>query len=139
MRYNGSMLTDTEFEEKLKLFGKDTFVLTEQHIRLLRSAYVDWNDVEWGAPSIDPKRPYGNGDVIRDIWEELEPDGEWDDDYGLPRNMTPEEWHELREAYETLHRETETALQVILSTGSFEPGRYVSPSYFSTEWRRDAG
>ena len=29
--------------------------------------FVDWNDCEYGAPTIDPKRPYGNSDVEHEI------------------------------------------------------------------------
>ena len=35
------------------------FWLKEEHIKLLRAAYVQWNNCETGAPEIDPKRPYG--------------------------------------------------------------------------------
>jgi len=40
-----------------------TFVLTENHIKLLRKAYVTWEDGDFGAPSIDTRRPYGNSSV----------------------------------------------------------------------------
>ena len=45
------------------------FTVTEEHLKLLRRAYVDWEDCEFGAPAIDCKRPYGNSDVIADIGE----------------------------------------------------------------------
>ena len=41
------------------------FTLTVDHITLLNNMWVDWSDVEYGAPEIDPKRPYGNSDVAR--------------------------------------------------------------------------
>jgi len=40
------------------------------------------------------------------------------------------------EAAETVHRETETALQIVLCTGMMRPGRYVRPSeYNSRNWQ----
>ena len=42
-------------------------MLTEEHIKLLRNMYVGWGYCEFGAPEIDPKRPYGNSHVIGDI------------------------------------------------------------------------
>ena len=45
----------------------NTFELTENHIKLLRNAYVSWDDCETGAPAIDPKRPYGNKYIAQDI------------------------------------------------------------------------
>jgi hypothetical protein len=88
----------------------ETFNLTEQHIALLKRAYVDWQDMETGAPAIDPKRPYGNSDVVGDVATILslpEPEG---GDY---------------EKLLALHRETQTALQVILQFQSFEPATFV--------------
>ena len=31
----------------------ETVELTEDHVRLLRSAYIEWNDCEFGAPAIN--------------------------------------------------------------------------------------
>ncbi len=49
----------------------DRFILTDEHVKLLRQANVSWDGCEFGAPGIDPKRPYGNGDVHSDIVEIL--------------------------------------------------------------------
>lgn len=105
------------------------FTLTEQHVKLLRAATVRWEDIEWGAPAIDGKRPYGNGDIHDDIASIL---GE--------AHVCPNCDHHVlgerdRERLFALHRETETALQIVLSTGSFEPGEYVAPRY-GRNWRR---
>lgn len=43
----------------------------ERHLVLLRRSFWDWNDYEFGAPSMDPKRPYGNSDVENDLAELL--------------------------------------------------------------------
>lgn len=103
------------------------FTLTDQHIKLLRAAYVGWNRAEWGAPEIDPKRPYGNSSVVIDMCEILDvtivdPDEGPDD--------------ETRGRMAALHRETELALQVVLATGAFEPGDYVRKQYSAGGWRR---
>lgn len=105
-----------------------TFEVTAQHLTLLRAAYVSWNDDEFGAPSIDPKRPYGNGDVYRDMAELLDyPNWEADD-----REYSPLERDELAR----LHKETATVLQIILATGEMRPGRYRAEPYQATTWRR---
>jgi len=48
------------------------FTVTDEHLRLLRRACVWWDELEFGAPGIDPKRPYGNSNVFADIAEILE-------------------------------------------------------------------
>jgi hypothetical protein len=96
----------------------ERFVVTDDHIRLLREMYVSWYDCEFGAPTVDPKRPYGNSDVIEDMREVLE------------RLEADED--ELRE----LHLSMKLALQILLvnaSTG-IQPGEYRSECY-SSEWR----
>lgn len=121
------------------------FELTADHVKLLRAAYVGWQSDEWGAPEIDPKRPYGNGDIDRDLWTVIEHEGDWkaadaawDDGYGLPSSLTPGEWEERRGQLRRLHRETETALQIVLRVGSFEPGTFEADRY-RRDWRRIDG
>jgi hypothetical protein len=99
------------------------FRLTADHIKLLRHMWVGWGYSETGAPEIDPKRPYGNSDVNGDIHkiltgEDLSPDSDVD--------------------YDELHRQTETALQIVLHVGKFEPGVYVCDTYRSN-WRLESG
>ena len=99
------------------------FTLTEEHIKLLSNAYVSWDDCEFGAPEIDPKRPYGNSDVLNDIAKII----------GAEQKMCPhcgEALDELdEEKFNKLHKETEIALQIILYTKSFIPGKYVKKGY----------
>ncbi len=92
----------------------DTFTLTEQHLVLLRAMCIGWQDAEYGAPEVDPKRPYGNSGVEADLAELLP---------GLDLDT-------LRR----LHRETATALQIILVTGAFVPGEYQKPKY-TKDWQ----
>jgi hypothetical protein len=52
--------------------GKQYFTVTDEHLKLLRRTNVGWEDGEFGAPSIDCKRPYGNSSVYNDIAEILD-------------------------------------------------------------------
>ena len=101
------------------------FTLTEEHIKLLRNMYVGWGYCEFGAPEIDPKRPYGNSQVIEDIHRILTGDDDADDNV----------LEEFEAKYQKLHRETETALQIVLRTGKFEPGVYECDVY-RQNWRQ---
>jgi hypothetical protein len=89
---------------------------------------VGWDDCEFGAPRIDCKRPYGNSDVYKDMIILL----------GIKTHI-PEDCDELPPKIllklDNLHKETETALQIVLSTGSFEAGMYEADDY-STNWRK---
>lgn len=49
----------------------DTTMITSEHLKLAESLQWRWEDAEYGAPAVDPKRPYGNSDVERDIAEAL--------------------------------------------------------------------
>jgi hypothetical protein len=111
------------------------FLLKPAHVALLRTAYVSWDDYEFGAPQIDPKRPYRNSHVVRDIFETLFPNEPWNEDYGLPANMTAGQWEDAILELEQLHKETQTALQVILASGSFEPGEYECDWPHTNRWR----
>lgn len=91
-----------------------TFKLTDDHLKLLREAYLDWSDVEYGAPSIDPKRPYGNSFVERDVAEILEwPIG--------PDGLTDEQHYRAAQ----IHRETLYALEILIRHGTVKLGEYA--------------
>lgn len=104
-------------------FENSTFTLTEQHIRLLSQFTVGWQNDEFGAPEIDPKRPYGNSDVISDIHQILTGKNEED---------IPDKTAQL---YLQLHRELKDALQIILQTKQFTPGTYFRPA-FGVKWKK---
>lgn len=111
-----------------------TFTVTEDHLTLLRNAYVDWDDMEFGAPRIDPKRPYGNSNVVGDIARLLYPDVvvELDDE-------TAEDWlDENEDSLTRIRRETQTVLQIAIATGEFRAGVYVRERYNSPWVRQDA-
>lgn len=106
------------------------FQLTKDHLTLLRHMNVGWDDCEFGAPNIDPKRPYGNSNVIQDILKILNITACDHEDCYL------EEHHpELVARLTTLHAGTETALQIILCTGKFEEGTYECSPYSYT-WEK---
>lgn len=111
----------------MRLARPTEFTLTDAHIKLLRRACIGWQNCETGAPEIDPKRPYGNSYVIGDVAEIL---GEKATDPDDDSNFSEEQ----RERLMALHQETETALQIVLATGAFTPGRYVCREY-SRDWR----
>lgn len=101
-------------------------MLTEQHVALLRRAYVGWQDRETGAPEINPKRPYGNSSVEQDVAEIL--GVAFNEEHGLSERE--------RIRLLALHRETERALQIVLKCGTFEPGLYVCEDNYHENWMR---
>ena len=105
------------------------FELTEDHIKLLRSAYVTWCYEEWGAPQIDPKRPYGDSSIARDVAEILGWELEGEED-GEPALSDRQHTRALE-----LHEQTEVALQIVLRTGSFEPGLHEASKY-GQDWHK---
>jgi hypothetical protein len=107
------------------------FTVTDEHLRLLRRAYISWDDGEFGAPGINGKRPYGNSNVFADMADILDmPDREWADEGEDP---PPEvEWRFLR-----LHVETAIVLQIGVATGEFLAGRYVRGDEWNSRWERD--
>lgn len=103
-----------------------TFELTEDLIKLLRASNVadDFSPYEWGALWVDPKRPYGNGDIVKDICRIL----------GLPVDEDGDPSEEHRTLCFALHAKTPTALQVVLATGAFAPGTYRRSGLYESEW-----
>ncbi len=94
------------------------FEVTTDHITLLQNADLGWSDYCTGAPAIDGKRPYGNSSVASDVMELLE----WD----VPEYGT-DEWDEMTSEALDIHRETLTALQILISnfTTGIQPGIYI--------------
>ena len=96
------------------------FEVTEDHLKLIRGFYITYDpDTEFGAPEVDPKRPYGNSDVYDDIGEIL--------------GIIPEDGSDFSERQQKemlkLHKETATALQVIIHNGAFETGVYQRDNF----------
>lgn len=131
------------------MMDKKQFEVKKEHLLLLQRMNVGWNDCEFGAPEIDPKRPYGNSDVEQDILEiiglkELK-EGiyefvlfkkKWllkgEDKYNI--YLEGEDEEKLCEELNKLHEETQTALQICLSTQTFKAGTYEADKY-SYNWK----
>ena len=103
------------------------FTLTLAHLKLLRQANIQWIDLEWGAPGIDPKRPYGNSDCEMSIAEIL----------GWPlvvtragADITPEQSAKAQE----LHKQMKDALAVFLRCATMLPGDFAASAY-SQDWK----
>lgn len=109
---------------------KKTFKITEEHLKLLKRMYVSWWDCDYGAPSIDCKRPYGNSDVEEDICEIL----------GKEKNDVDYESEYLTKYSKyasKLHNEMQTVLQICLSLLTFEVGEYyLTEEYDTTSWKK---
>jgi len=111
------------------------FEVREDHFKLLKICYVDWVNVEYGAPGIDPKRPYGNSGHLDILWEIADTLGvphlgwdavdgdDWDD------SLCGFETMEVRAHIEKTHRDLEHVVQIIFNTTSFVPGWYERESY----------
>ena len=111
------------------------FMVTEDHLKLLRRVYVDsWDPGEgFGAVGINPKKPYGNSYVERDIAEIVDaPDEDWIYEDGHKAYVT----EEAAERFTRLHVEAMVALQIVLAVGEFRPGRYRRTRW-RIDWQRD--
>lgn len=103
-----------------------TFTVTHDHLKLLRRMYIEWEGCEYGAPAVDPKRPYGNSDVEGDIAEILGWEYEEDDWNGMPED--------LRGAAHDIHHEMQTVLQILVHNLHIYPGEYERKDKWSSEW-----
>jgi len=103
---------------------KNVFILKKDHLKLLKNMYVDWQDCEYGAPEINPKRPYGNSDVENDIAKILK----W-----KVKDYLSEKQEE--DAY-SLHLETKIALQILLQNigEKIKVGMYVKLDKYTDNW-----
>lgn len=105
------------------------FTITEEHLKLSRRMYVSWFDCEFGAPCIDPKRPYGNSYVEGDMLEIL----------GIKDPRDPNEYEDLPEDLEQrlndIHKEMQLVLQIWLSAGVIQAGTFIRDSQYSNGWR----
>ena len=106
----------------------ERFTVKPEHLKLLRSAYIGWEDCEFGAPAIDCKRPYGNSWVYGDIAEIL----------GI--EMNGEEFTEEQKEYmRKLHEETQKVLQILVQHCKLDdlPMTFICREY-SSKWKIDS-
>ena len=106
-----------------------TFEVTDDHLILARRFYVGWNEGEFGAPTIDCKRPYGNSSVLNDIHEILTGES-----IGMIDSKRDELTEEEKQQYDKIHLEMETVLQIILATGQFKSGHYIC-KWYGRNWK----
>jgi len=123
-------MTDRTLNAWDKVQQLNEFEVTSEHLALLRHGCVAWNPVEFGAPGLSGKRPYGNSDVLRDIAEITR-------GADLAR-IDPDDVDAYIEAHTAdlirVHAETGLALQIALNTGEFRTGRYVRD--MAGPWKR---
>lgn len=62
---------DERFNYARKAERSGPLAPTVDHLTLLKESCWDWNESEFGAPTMDGKRPYGNSDVEADLAEHL--------------------------------------------------------------------
>lgn len=111
-----------------------TFEIKKEHLRLLKRMCWGWQDCEYGAPEVSPKRPYGNSSVLEDIKEIVHPEGE------LPMTPCPHCEEEIKTYphndtyYEKLHSDMETVLGIISYTQKVEEGIYKTQTDYSDDW-----
>jgi len=126
----GSVFTNREDaencckKEKIDWTEVDKFELKQIHLDLLKRMEIGWNYCEFGAPYVDPKRPYGNSDVFNDIAEIIKLKKKENYDY------KEEAWKEKAIDYmEDLHRQMQIVLEIILHCQSFKLGKYKKIDY----------
>lgn len=124
--YGGSGLVSSTIEHR-----NSQFEIKANHLKLLRAAVVawssQWNGELFGAPTIDPRRPYGDQDVYRSMVRILDWPMPWKSGtkkFDIEKDEIPDDQVNLLEA---LHQETEIALRICLARGSFETGKYIWP------------
>lgn len=108
-----------------------TFTVTDDHLKLLARMCVTWDDCEYGAPQIDPKRPYGNSWVEGDVAEIL--------GWGQGKDEDESLMEEQNDKARAIHEEMETVLQILLLNpkSGIRPGKYQrDKNYDSHGWVR---
>ena len=106
-----------------------TFTVTEQHIKLIQNMWIEYNGyTEFGAPEVDPKRPYGNGDVYNDIANllEIKPEGEKEDEDDDYRAFSDKQESMMLQ----LHMDTAKALAIMVQHLGITPGKYEQHDYY---------
>lgn len=106
----------------------EIFTVTEEHIKLIQKMCVYFDDTaEFGAPRIDPKRPYGNGDVYGDMCEILgkqKPDFDNDEYYSDSDILY----------FDKLHKEMTAVLAILIQHLSLRKGDYKESEYEYGKW-----
>lgn len=116
-----------------------TFRLTQQHIALIRDMRVGWDDSYAGAPAIECREPYLSGAAVEAVISlagiKSEVVSSVIERGAVPRRVFMPDARAQRAAM-TLHRETDIALQIVLSVGEFAPGLYRRVDHDGYRWER---
>lgn len=127
MRYNQKRSGEQEY-----------YKLTAEQISLIRHLHINSDDGSClgyeGGACVNSKRPFGNSNVEYDVYEIIDPrpyDVMTEEDNKAYDEEEDDEAFEdfqdkQREIYDRWYPTLPGALQVILSSGSFEPGIYLS-------------
>lgn len=104
-------------------------IVTENHLKLLKNLYVGWDDTEFGAPCIDPKRPFGNSNVLSDMAKIL---GFELADYEKQPELYDKQCTSLLKSY----HELQDCLQILISNLKIELGKYIKENeYDAKSWK----
>lgn len=100
------------------------FEVLPEHLKLLRGAFVAWQETPngWGTFQVNEKTPYGSKFIERDIEVLLEVPPSHDDPLGRT------------DRYKELHKGSAMALQIFLKTGKFKAAKYRASKY-SQDWK----
>jgi hypothetical protein len=113
-------------------FGKQTFTVTEDHLKLLPHLNIKSGSWDYGAPGTDAKRPFGNSDVLGDMYEILT----GAEDHYVEDSGEDLITDELAKQYVRLYEEMGTVLLICAQNNGVELGEYISAKYFN-EWTKD--
>lgn len=106
------------------------FTVTENHLKLIKRLNWTWNECETGAPSIDPKRPFGNSYVPGDVRDILgEKDTETCHECGNSKAGGMTDDMALEVYYELLF-----CMQILTDNLWIKPGVYKRDSGLDTKW-----
>lgn len=108
-----------------------SFTITEDHLKLLARLEIGYDEwTEYGAPEVDPKRPYGNSDVENDIAEILE----WElvkDRYG-DEILTEEQGDRAKK----IHMDMTVVLAIMCNNPTdFKLGTYAKTAQYGASYR----
>lgn len=110
---------------------KKYFTVTDDHLKLLERLQFTYEDyMEFGAPAVDPKRPYGNSGVYEDLGEILGWEPADEDRWGETSYSDIQRERPLK-----LHKSMATVLQIMVTNNGVEVGDYEASRYGSV-WRR---
>lgn len=102
------------------------FEIKDEHLTLLDNSFVSWNDLENGAPTIDPKYPYGEYQMAKGMAELL----------NIP--FINEDYRELSQEDEEymwqLHSEMKAVFEIAIHTRLFSKGFYKKEEL--SKWQR---